>query len=294
MRIFVTGATGYIGFHAATALRRAGHQVTALVRTTEKARRLAASEIESVVGTMEDPGSYRAAAGRCSVAVHIAVDYAGDVFAQDQLTVETLLAARPELLIYTSGIWVYGSTGRTAADESAPLNPPIRVSRRPEMERIALGSSTVRGIVLRPGCVYGQEGGMFADWFAPAAKGEAPTIVGDGTNRWPLVHVDDLADAYVRAAESTLRGEVINVTDRSRETVTTMVTALSEAAGYHGAPRYLAAAEAATTLGTFAECLTLDQHVDSSKAVRVLGWQPRHGGFSDQAAEYFDAWKARG
>ena len=135
---------------------------------------------------------------------------------------------------------------------------------------------------------------MFADWFAPAAKGEAPTIVGDGTNRWPLVHVDDLADAYVRAAESTLRRDVINVTDRSRETVTTMVTALSEAAGYHGAPRYLAAAEAATTLGTLAECLTLDQHVDSSKAVRVLGWQPRHGGFSDQAAEYFDAWKARG
>lgn len=293
MRVFITGATGYIGFHAATALRRAGHQVTALVRTADKAKRLAGHEIESVIGAIENPGSYRGAAGRCSVAVHIAVDYAADVFAQDQLAVETLIAARPELLIYTSGIWVYGATGRRGVDETAPLNPPIRVSRRPDMERLALDAAGSRAIVVRPGCVYGQEGGMFGDWFAAAAKGEAPTIVGDGTNRWPLVHVDDLANAYVLAVESTLRKEIINLTDRSRESVTTMVAALSEAAGYRGQPKYVPVAEAAKTLGTFAECLALDQHVDSSKAVRVLGWQPRHGGFADQATEYFGAWKAR-
>ncbi len=293
MQVFITGATGYIGFHAATALRRAGHQVVALVRSAEKAKRLAAHEIEPVIGSIENPESYRAPAARCSVAVHVAVDYATDVFAQDKLAVETLLAGRPELLIYTSGIWVYGPTGRRAADETAPLNPPIRVSRRPEMERLSQSTATSRAIVLRPGCVYGQEGGMFGEWFAPVSKGEAPTIVGDGTNRWPLVHVDDLANAYVLAAESTLQNEIINVTDRSRESVATMVASLSEAGGYRGQPKYVPVAEAAKALGTFAECLTLDQHVDSSKAVRVLGWQPRHGGFADQAAEYFGAWKAR-
>jgi len=50
--------------------------------------------------------------------------------------------------------------------------------------------------------------------------------------------------------------------------------------------------EAAKTLGPMAECLALDQHVDSSKAVRMLGWQPRHGGFVDGAMRYHGAWKA--
>jgi hypothetical protein len=71
-----------------------------------------------------------------------------------------------------------------------------------------------------------------------------------------------------------------------------MVVAAAEAAGCPGAPRYLPVAEAAKTMGTFAECLTLDQHVDSSKAVRLLGWQPRHGGFADQAAVFYQAWRA--
>ncbi|MBI3873363.1 MAG: hypothetical protein HY304_09855, partial [candidate division Zixibacteria bacterium] len=50
--------------------------------------------------------------------------------------------------------------------------------------------------------------------------------------------------------------------------------------------------EASKTLGSYAECLALDQHVDSRKAVRLLGWQPAHGGFVDEVETYFAAWKA--
>jgi nucleoside-diphosphate-sugar epimerase len=106
------------------------------------------------------------------------------------------------------------------------------------------------------------------------------------------VHVDDLADAYVRAAESGLQREIFNVADRSRETVTAMVTAAAQAAEFQGALRYLTVAEAAKTMGNFAECLTLDQHLDTGKAGRLLNWQPRHNGFSDQARIYFEAWMA--
>lgn len=292
MRIFVTGATGYIGFSAAAALRRAGHYVIGLARTEAKARRLWANEIEPVIGSMEDPESYRAAAASCAIAIHAAVDYGGDTFGLDRKTVAALQATNPERLIYTSGVWVYGDTGRRAADESTAVNPPVRVVQRLDSERLLLDSTAVPGVVLRPGCVYGREGGMFGDWFAPLSERRAPTIVGDGTNRWALVNVDDLAQAYVLAAESSIRGEVLNVTDRSRETVTEMVAAASAAAGYRGAPSYLPRSEAAKTMGTFAECLTLDQQIDSSKAVRLLGWQPRHGGFSDQATIYYEAWRA--
>ena len=52
------------------------------------------------------------------------------------------------------------------------------------------------------------------------------------------------------------------------------------------------AEEAGKAMGDFADCLALDQHVDGRKAVRLLGWQPRHGGFVDGVLEYFEAWKA--
>lgn len=292
MRIFLTGATGYIGWHVANALRRAGHRVLGLVRNPNQTDRLWAREIEPVVGSMDDPSSYRDRLADCGAVVHAAVDYTGDTFGLDQRTVETILAARPARFVYTSGVWVYGNTGREAVDESSPTNPPVRVARRLDSERLAL-STPVPTLVLRPGCVYGQEGGMFADWMAPIAGGESPTIIGDGRNRWTLVNVDDLAAAYVRAVESPVSGEIVNLTDRSRATVAEMVEAIAQAAGFRGAIRYQSVADPRQTLGSYAECLALDQHVDSSKAVRLLGWQPRHGGFADQAALYYAAWRAR-
>ena len=293
MRILVTGATGYLGFRIATALRRAGHHVIGLTRSPARSRRLWSNEIEPVIGAIERPESYRAIAAGCAVAVHAAVDCEADVFAIDRLAVETLLAAGPDLLVYTSGLWIYGATGRTAVDERSPIAPVARVRRRPEMEQLALsGAGGVRGVVFRPGCAYGGEGGMFGAWFEPLARGEAPTIVGDGVNHWPLIHVDDLADAYVKAVESRFAREIFNLNDGSRETVTEMVTAACAAAGFRGAIRYQPMAEAAETLGTFAECIVLDQHLDSSKATRLLGWQPRMKGFADQASVYYEAWKA--
>ena len=108
-----------------------------------------------------------------------------------------------------------------------------------------------------------------------------------------MVHLDDLADAYVRAAESGLAGEIFNVTDRSRFTVLELATAAARAAGYKGEIRPLPLAEARKTMGDFADALALNQHLDSGKAVRLLGWQPRHGGFLDEVEALYGAWKAR-
>src|SRR6266545_5998031 len=296
MQIFLTGATGCIGFAVSAALRRHGHRVWGLARNEAKAARLARHEIEPVSGDLGDPQSYAGVAARCSVLIHTAFDYSAEGVAKDQLAIETLLdaarrGAQPKTLIFTSGAWVYGDTGDQMVDETTPLNPIKLVAWRPAHEQLVLGAGAggVRSIVIRPGCVYGGAGGLTAPWFAK--PGEA--VVGDGRNRWTMVHLDDLADAYVRAAESGLAGEIFNVTDRSRFTVLELATAAARAAGYKGEIRPLPLAEARKTMGEFADALAVNQHVDSGKAVRLLGWQPRHGGFLDEVEVFYGAWKAR-
>jgi nucleoside-diphosphate-sugar epimerase len=296
MKVFITGATGYIGFNVAMAYRRAGHEVWGLTRSEEKARLLARHEIRPEVGSMQQPGSWEAAAQHCSVLIHAAVDYQTDPFALDKQTVEFLLSLarqgpRPKTLIYTSGVWVYGNTPDSRVDETTPLNPPRMVARRPATEQLVLNAGDVRGLVIRPGCVYGYQGGLTGMWFAAAHANEL-AAVGDGGNRWTMVHADDLADAYLRAGESGLSGEVFNITDRSRWSVGEMLAAVARVTGYAGKIKLIPVAEAAKGMGDFAECLALDQHVDARKAVRLLGWQPKHGGFVDDIAAYFMSWKA--
>jgi len=297
MNVFITGATGYIGFNVAMAYRRAGHAVWGLTRSEEKARILTRHEIVPVTGSMQKPDSWAAAAKNCSILIHAAVDYKADTFALDKQTVEALLSLaqqgrRPKTMIYTSGVWVYGHTHHTLVDETTPLNPPKLVARRPETEQLVLNAAGIHGLVLRPGCVYGYQGGLTGTWFAAAAKEKALTAVGDGGNRWAMVHADDLADAYLRAGESGRSGEVFNITDRSRGSVAEMVGAVARVTGYGGRITFIPVAEAAKTAGDFAECLALDQHADARKAVRLLGWQPKRGGFVDDVETYFMSWKA--
>jgi nucleoside-diphosphate-sugar epimerase len=107
-----------------------------------------------------------------------------------------------------------------------------------------------------------------------------------------MVHIDDLARAYVRAAESGLGGETFNVVDGTRYTVAEMARAAARAAGYAGTIQYVPLEEAVKAMGPYAECLALDQHVDGRKAMRILSWSPRHVGFIDGIETYFAAWKA--
>src|SRR4051812_45437343 len=118
MRIFLTGATGYIGAGVLDAFVRAGHDVTGLVRTVEKARRVTERGARPVVADLCDPASYRDLADAHDVYVHTGRDHSARSADVERLTLETLaeLAREPRtsgqerVIIYTSGLWVLGKT----------------------------------------------------------------------------------------------------------------------------------------------------------------------------------------
>ncbi len=296
MKVFITGSTGYIGFNVALAFRGAGHDVWGLVRNKAKTHKLVKNGIHPVMGSMEEPEGFLEAAGNCSVLVHAAADF-GNFEPLDKKTVQALLGlanrgACPKTVIYTSGAWVHGHTGCAVVDETAPLSPPELVAHRPALERTVLGAQGVRGIVIRPGNVYGKQGGLTGMWFNSAHNENPLTAIGDGLNHWATVHVEDLARAYLLAAESGLGGEIFNICSPYSHTVRDMVTAAACAAGYAGDVRFISVKEAAGTWGGMASCLAMDQHVDSRKAQDLLGWRHRHLNFMDEAGLHFESWKA--
>jgi nucleoside-diphosphate-sugar epimerase len=298
MKVFVTGANGYVGSGVAGACTRAGHEVYGMVRSEEKARRLLAMEVNPVIGSMGGPSTYEDVARECQVFVHCAAEYSAQMWELDRATILTALACaekgRTRLFIYTSGVWAYGDTADGVADETSTVNPPAMMTPRLEAEALVLGANRrgLRTIVLRPGCVYGGKGGLTAGWFESALKEGAARVIGDGGNRWAMIHRYDLADAYLRAVESPWGGELFNLTDRSRFTVAECARAASRAAGAGGRTKNVPLEDAVSTMGPMAGPLVFNQHVDSSKAVRMLGWQPRHGGFVDGVDRYFAAWRA--
>lgn len=293
MRVFVTGATGYLGGAAAEAFRRRGHRVSGLARSEAKGRALAAREIEPARGDMKDPASYADAARAADVLVHCAAEYSADYQALDRRTLDAFLAltkgSRARTIVYTSGVWQYGATGAEPVDETSAFEGQPLAPWRTEHEKLVLAAG---GLVIRPGCVYGRSGGLTGEWFAGARDSGAAPIVGKGENRWATVHADDCGELFALAAESGVKGEIFNATDRSRSTVREMASAASRAAGKSGKVNELDEKTAETKYGPMSLGLALDQRVDSSKALRRLGWNPRFGGFAEDAPRYFSSWMA--
>src|SRR5687768_14591294 len=125
MRIFLTGGTGYIGSAVLDGFVRAGHHVDALVRNSEKAAQVQARGGNPVLGDASDPKSYADAAAAADGVVLAAFESSPRAVKVDEITIDTILATpvKPgRFILYTSGIWVLGST-LTPADETAPVNP---------------------------------------------------------------------------------------------------------------------------------------------------------------------------
>jgi nucleoside-diphosphate-sugar epimerase len=303
MRIFLTGATGYVGAAVFDALVRAGHSVTALVRDNEKAARITARGGHAVVGNLAEPDSYRAAVEAQDGYVHAAFDSAsGRGPSLDRIAIETMLAAarRPRtagaatparrFVIYTSGVSVLGRSA-DPIDEEAPVNPIAHVSWRPEHETLVMNASgdSLRTIVVRPGVVYGGADGRVGELFKSANNGLV-RVIGDGNNRWPLVYDRDLADLYARLVAREDTAGVYHANDEGDERVNDIVGAIGPHLPVSPDVRHVPLEEARAKLGTVAEVLSLDQVVRSPRA-RALGWNPSLRSVAGNTARLLDEWR---
>jgi nucleoside-diphosphate-sugar epimerase len=298
----VTGGSGYIGNAVVAALCRAGHVVTALVRTKEKAQRVERFGALAIEGDIKKPGPLIPLMAGVDAVVHTAAEMSPDGGRIDQQWVAAVLEPLSQSkgrsrFIYTSGVWTLGDTGGRFVDENASTEKaaPI-VAWRPAVEKMVLDSAG-RGItpcVIRPGIVYGGAGGLIGMLIASAEKEKGVRIVGEGQNHWTLVHLEDLADLYVRCVEKGLAGQVFNATDSSRLTLRAIAEALSSAAGSYGKVTTTPLEEARKQMGPLADALALDQEVSGALAERLLGWEPRHHSLVGEADLLYRSFKAGG
>ena len=293
MKVFLTGGSGYIGSAVALRLKKAGHDVLALVRSEDKGAQLKAAGIKLAVGELGNPAGYAAAAWGVSAIVHTAQDQGKDSVELDRKTIanarELLHGKVGGTFIYTSGCWVHGDTGGESADETAALKPHPIVGWRPAHEQLALDMARdgIRAVVVRPGIVYGGvRGGIPAMLFGTAMKHGAAAMMGEGANHWPMVHVDDLAELYVRLVERAPAGSVFNAVDASQHTQREIAEAASRAAGKDGNVQ----ATPVEAGNVFGSALTLDQKMSSEKARSELDWRPRHESFVAEAPMLFAQW----
>jgi nucleoside-diphosphate-sugar epimerase len=292
--VFVTGATGYLGSALAGRFVRAGHEVFALARDPRRARALEALGARVVIGAFPDREVTLAGMKNCDAVIHAAFDPAAPE-AADQAALETIRSAaqdgRVRRLLYTTGVWVHGDTGGAIVDEGAPLAPAERVRWRPAHEQAALDLEAVEvaTVVLRPGMVYGGRRGTFGEWFQEAKEKGTVTYPGDGSQRWGMVHRDDMVEGYALAFEHARGGGRYLLVDESRPTVRAMAEAVATAAGARAVP--LDRRVLIEKLGPPGAALLMDQQFTAARARRELGWVPRHAAFTAEAAALLREWE---
>lgn len=278
MQVFITGGSGYIGRSTIQALIRHGIEVTALARSEHSARTVSGLGATPVAGTLTDTDVLREAARQADGVIHLGVDYTEGTADVDRAVAEALqqgAGTRP--YVHTGGVWVYGDTDGVV-DEDAPLSPPHITAWRLDNEKRVLARAAIgqHPVVVMPGLVYGRSGGLVQSYFVePGRAAGAVPRIGDGSNHWALVHVDDLAELYVLALNAPAGGIYAGVNGQNLP-VGTITQALSHAAGCPGRIDSLTLEDAIQRMGPIAEAFALDQQLTGARARRELGWTPTH------------------
>jgi len=284
MKVFCTGASGYIGGSVAAHLVAAGHQVSGLVRSPEKADAVRAFGIEPVMGTLDDGGILSRAAQAAELVVNAAsADHKGAVTALlDALTG----SGKP--FIHTSGSSIVGTRSKgersdAVFDEDTSITPsPARVARVALNEFIlSHRDKGCRPVIICPSLIYGLGHGANPDsvqvplLIKLARKRGNAAHAGPGENIWSNVHIDDLVTLYALAIEKAPAGAFYFV-ENGENSMREVCEAINRMLGLPGPPTAMPMAEAASEWGegTAEDTMASNSRVRAKRA-RQLGWKPK-------------------
>lgn len=286
MRIFVTGASGFIGSAVVPELLSAGHQVVGLARSNASAAALTAAGAEVQRGTLDDLDSLRRAAAASDGVIHLAfkhdIAFSGDfrgAAEADLRAIETFgdaLKGSERPLVIASGI-LGVANGRLATEQQ---RPGAKAGSRAVSAQVtlALASQGVRSSVLRLSpTVHGAgDPGFIATLIGIAREKGVSGYIGDGKNRWPAVHRLDAAKLFRLALEQAPAASVLH--GSAEEGVP--VRAIAEVIGEHlNLPVVsVAAEEAAEHFGWLAGALAADAPASSAVTRELVDWHPSQPG----------------
>ena len=292
MKIFCTGASGYIGGSVAAHLAAAGHRVTGLVRSADKAEAISAFGIEPVMGTLDDAQILARAAQAADVVINAAsADHKGAVTA-----LLDALAGSGKAFIHTSGSSIVGTRSRGERsddifDEDTPITPsPARVAR------VALNHFIVgyhdkgcRPVIICPSLIYGIGHGAGRDsvqvplLIKLAKKRGNAAHAGPGENIWSNVHIDDLVPLYARAIDRAPAGSFYFV-ENGENSMREACLAINRMLGLNGPPSAMSMQEAASEWGegTTEDTMASNSRVRAKRARAELGWRPKARGLIEE------------
>jgi len=282
MKIFVTGATGFIGSAIVQELISAGHRVLGLTRSDAGAKSLAASGAQVHRGHLEDLESLRVGAAMSDGVIHTAFIHDFSKFAAnceiDRRAIEALgsaLAGSDRPLIVSAGIGPWTPGRPVTEDVDPPAHSPMpRVS---EQSAMSLRSQGVKVAVVRLPQVHNTvKQGLITYAVAVAREQGVSAYVGDGLNRWPAVHVLDAARLYRLALEKREAGARYHAVAEEGVPVRDIAEVIGR--GLKVPVVALSPEEAPAHFGWLAMFAGLDLSASSAQTEDRLGWHPTGSG----------------
>jgi nucleoside-diphosphate-sugar epimerase len=280
MRVFLTGATGFIGSRIVPELLAAGHEVLGLTRSDAGARKLEAAGAQVHRGDLEQPDTLRAGADQADAVIHTAFDHDFSNFVancdKDRRVIEAMGAAlmgsnRPLLITSGTGIGNPDSGGPATEDVLNRKHPNPRAAS--ELAGVALLDAGVNIVSMRLPQVHDTvKQGLVSPFIELSKAKGAVAYIGEGFNRWPAAHVLDVAKLYVLAVERSAPGARYHAV--AEEGIPVRDIAKAVGAGLDLPVVSLTPEEAPAHFGWLAMFAGLDLPASSARTRELLGWNP--------------------